>query len=48
MVENVIEIKSGITVGVNVGVSAKIQNIMHVKKVLFRILLHVVANMVNI
>ena len=44
MVESVIQIKSGIMM--NVSVSEK--NIIHVKKIIFGILLHVVANMVNI
>ena len=43
MVENVIQIKSGITI--NVHASAK--NIIYVKKI-FRILLHGVPEMVNI
>ena len=42
MVENVTQIKSGIII--NVGVSGKIQkDIMHVKKITFKILLHVVV-----
>ena len=46
MVENIVQIKSGIMV--KVGVSAKMQkNIMCVKK-MFGILLHVVAKMINI
>ena len=44
MLENVIQIKSGITINVNVSV----KNITYVKKVIFEILLHVVAKMVNI
>ena len=44
MVESVIQIKSGITI--NNDASAK--KITHVKKLLFGILLHVVAKMVNI
>ena len=47
VVENVILIKSGITI--NVDVTVKIwKNIMYVKKIIFGILLHVVAKMVNI
>ena len=46
MLENVTQIKSGITI--NVGVSVKIQNnIVCTKKVLFRILLHVVLKRLN-
>ena len=45
--ENVTRIKSETMM--NVDVSIKIQkNIMHVKKIIFRILLHVVVNMLNI
>ena len=44
VVESVIQIKSGITI--NVYASAK--NIIYVKKIIFGILLHVVAKMVNI
>ena len=44
MEENVIQTKSGITV--NADASAK--NIIFVKRILFGILLHVVAKMVNI
>ena len=44
MVESVIQIKNEITI--NVHVSAK--NIILVKKIIFGILLHVVAKMVNI
>ena len=44
MLENVIQIKSGITINVNVSV----KNITYVKKIIFEILLHVVAKMVNI
>ena len=44
MEENVIQIKSEITINVND--SAK--NIIYVKKIIFGILLHVVAKMVNI
>ena len=47
MVKNVIQIKSGTTR--NAGANVKIlKNIMCGKKILFRILLHVVAKMVNI
>ena len=47
MVENVIQIKSGITI--NVGASVKIlKNIVCSKKIIFGILLHVVEKMVNI
>ena len=46
-VSNVTQIKSGITI--NVGMGAKIQkNIMHVKKIIFGIMLRVVVKMVNI
>ena len=46
MVENVIEIKSGITI--NTDVSVKIQkNIICTKNITFGILLHVVAKMIN-
>ena len=44
MVENVIQIKSGITINVDVSV----KNIIYVKKIIFVILLHAVAKMVNI
>ena len=44
MVESEIQIKSGITI--NVDASAK--SIIYVKKVIFGILLHVVAKLVNI
>ena len=44
MAENEIQIKSGIMV--NVGVSVK--NSIYVKKIIFRILQHVVARMANI
>ena len=44
MVENVIQIKSGITINVDVSV----KNIIYVKKVIFGIILFVVAKMVNI
>ena len=46
MVENVIQIKSGITI--NVSVSAKTKKIKCMQKNMFRILLHVVAKMVDI
>ena len=42
--ENVIQIKSGIIINVDVS----IKNIIHVKENIFGILLHVVAKMVNI
>ena len=44
IVENVIQIKSGIMI--NVGASAK--NIKYVKKLIFGILLHLVTKIVNI
>ena len=44
MVENIIQIKSGITINVSVSVKNKI----YMKKVRFGILLHVVVKMVNI
>ena len=44
MVENVIQIKSGITINVDMSV----KNIIYVKKIIFGILLHAVAKMVNI
>ena len=44
MVKSVIQIKSGIKI--NVDASAK--NIIYVKKIIFGILMHVVAKMVNI
>ena len=47
MVENVIKIKSEITI--NIGVSAKSQkNVICANKIIFGILLHVVVKMVNI
>ena len=46
MVENVIQIKNGITV--NIGVSVKIQKNMLLKKIIFGILLHKDVKMVNI
>ena len=42
--ENVIQIKSGIKINVDVNV----KNIIYVKKIIFGILLHVVVKMVNI
>ena len=44
MVENVIQIKSGIRINVDMSV----KNIIYVKKIIFGILLHPVAKMVNI
>ena len=44
MEENVIQINGGITVIVDVSVKI----VMYVKKIMFGILLHVVAKMVNI
>ena len=44
MVENIIQIKSGITINVSVSVKNKI----YMKKIRFGILLHVVVKMVNI
>ena len=44
MEENVIKIKKGITI--NIDTSSK--NIIYVKKIIFGIFLHVVANMENI
>ena len=44
MEENVIQIKSGIMINVDVSV----KNIIYVKKIVFRDLLHVVAKIVNI
>ena len=47
MIENIIEIKCGIMV--NVGVSVKIpKNTVCAKKIIFGIMLHVVAKMVKI
>ena len=43
IVENVIQIKSGITINVD----ASVKNITFVKKIIFGILLHVVPGMVN-
>ena len=44
MVECVIQIKSGIMINADVSV----KNIIYVKKIIFAILIHVVAKMVNI
>ena len=44
MEENVIQINGGITINVDV----RVKNIIYPKKTTFRILLHVVAKMVNI
>ena len=44
MEENVIQINGGITINVNVSV----ENVMHVKKIIFEILLHAVAKMENL
>ena len=44
MEENLIQINFGITINVNVNV----KNIIYVKEIIFGILLHVVAKMVNI
>ena len=44
MEENVTQIKSGATINVD----ASVKNIIYVKKIIFRILLHVVAKMINI
>ena len=44
MVENVIQIKSGITINVD----ARVKDIMYVKRSIFRVVLHVVAKIVNI
>ena len=44
MVKNIIQIQSGIMIKVDVNV----KNIIYMKKILFGILLHVVAKMVNI
>ena len=47
MIRTVIQIKSGITI--NADVTAKIQkNIVHVEKIIFGILVHVLAKTVNI
>ena len=44
MEENVIQINGGITINVDVSV----ENVMHVKKIIFEILLHEVAKMENL
>ena len=44
MIEYVIQIKSGITINVDVSV----KSILHVKKIIFGILVHAVVKMVNI
>ena len=44
MVKTVIQINGGITVNVDVSV----KNIIYVKKIMFRILLHVIVKMENI
>ena len=44
MVENVIQVKSRIMINVDAGV----KNIIYVKKIIFEILLHLVAKTVNI
>ena len=44
MEENLIQINGGIMINVDVSV----ENVMYVKKIMFRILLHVVVNMENI
>ena len=44
MEENVIQINGGITINVDVSV----ENVMHVKKIIFKILLHAVAKMENL
>ena len=41
--ESVIQIRSGITINVN----ARAKNIIYVKKIIFKIMLHVVAKMIN-
>ena len=43
MVQNVIQIKSGIMINIDVSV----KNIIDVKKIIFGILLHIVAKMIN-
>ena len=47
MVESVIQIKSGMTINVNLNTKTR-ENIMYVKKIIFRILVHVLVKMVNI
>ena len=44
MEENVIQINGGITINVDVSV----ENVMHVKKIIFEIFLHAVAKMENL
>ena len=44
MVENVTQIKSGITTNVD----ANLKNVIYEERIIFEILLHVVAKMVNI
>ena len=44
MEENVIQVSGGITINVDLS----LKNIVYVKKVIFGILLHVIAKMVNI
>ena len=44
MEENVIQVNGGITINVDVSV----KNIIYMKNIIFAILLHVVAKMVNI
>ena len=44
MKENVIQIKSGKIINVD----ASVKNIIHVKKIIFGILIHTVVKMVNI
>ena len=46
MVENVTHIKSGITISIDVSVKIRI-NIVYAKNIIFVILLHVVAKIVN-
>ena len=47
MVESVIQIKGGMTINVNLNAKTR-ENIMYVKKIIFRILVHVLVKMVNI
>ena len=44
MEENVIQIIGGITINVDVGV----KNVMHVKKIMFGIFLHIIVKMENV
>ena len=44
MAENVTQITGGVTINVDVSV----RNVMYVKKIMFEVLLHVVAKMENI